>query len=142
MITVKYDTDTVEVAGYGSAIANVQARANQLGLPVQQLVYVSLATDELYIYRNQAEADASFANSSTNPPFAIFNPLTEEMSKAIDSLDPETEARRSSTCACCGQPKGLGLVVCWSCFKLVTPSGESPLKYSGMDYTVWLERAR
>lgn len=139
MITVKYDKDIVEVAGYGSAIANVQARASQLGLPVHQLVYVSLATDELYIYRNQAEADA---NSSTKPPFAIINPVTEEMSEAIDSLDPETEARKSPTCACCDQPKGLGLVVCWSCFKLVTPSGESPLKYSGMDYTIWLERAR
>ncbi len=139
MITVKYDKDTVEVAGYASAIANVQARANQLGLPVHQLVYVSLATDELYIYRNQAEADD---NSFTKPPFAIINPVTEEMSEAIDSLDPETEARKSPTCACCDQPKGLGLVVCWSCFKLVTPSGESPLKYSGMDYTIWLERAR
>ena len=136
MITVKYDKDTVEVAGYASAITNVQARANQLGLPVQQLVYVGLATDELYIYRNQAEADA---NSSTKPPFAIINPVTEE---ATNSLDPEVEARMSTVCACCQKPKVSGMLVCWSCFKHVTPSGQTPLKYSGLAYTAWLERAR
>lgn len=138
-VTIQYDTHKVHASGYASAIANVQTRASQLGLPVHQLVYVSLDTDELYIYRNQAEADA---NSSTKPPFAVFNPLTKEMAEAIDSLNPETEARQSPICACCDQPKSLALLVCWSCFKLVTPSGERPLKYSGMAYTTWLPRAR
>ena len=48
----------------------------------------------------------------------------------------EDNLRDELICRGCGKPKPKGLVVCWDCFK----GGDHPLKTSGLDIEVWLER--
>lgn len=54
----------------------------------------------------------------------------------------ERAARESTTCPCCGSDKQVGVVVCWSCDKVSTPTGLIPLKWSDMTAGAWLRQMR
>ncbi len=49
----------------------------------------------------------------------------------------EDQARTEQTCRGCGDDKGLGLVVCWGCFKYRTDF--TPFKYYGGTLQDWLD---
>lgn len=47
----------------------------------------------------------------------------------------ETKARQLDVCPGCGEPKQVGCIVCWNCFKYVP----NPFKYANMSLTEWLK---
>ena len=49
----------------------------------------------------------------------------------------EAMVRRHKYCAGCGKEKGIGGLVCWSCFKYRTDI--KPLKYSDKSLEAWLK---
>lgn len=55
-------------------------------------------------------------------------------------MDADTKleelARTEETCRGCGNPKTIGLVVCWDCFKYRTDV--TPLKYYEGTFPEWL----
>lgn len=55
----------------------------------------------------------------------------------MDNKQLENNAREEVTCRGCGEEKGLGTLVCWSCFKHRTDI--VPLKYSGLGLCEWLK---
>ena len=58
------------------------------------------------------------------------------INKIMDSQPKdENEQRQKEVCIGCNQPKSLGLVVCWACFK----SGKVPFKYFTGSLSKWLE---
>lgn len=51
----------------------------------------------------------------------------------------EMQARQETTCRGCSGPKDVGCVVCWTCFKRLSPvNGVEPFKYAGMELDQWL----
>lgn len=46
----------------------------------------------------------------------------------------EEQAREMTTCPKCKKEKGLGLIVCWTCFK----EGPNPFKYANQSLEDWL----
>ena len=47
----------------------------------------------------------------------------------------EEEAREMEDCPGCGEKKGKGLVVCWTCFK----EGKNPFKWANTSLAEWIE---
>jgi len=50
----------------------------------------------------------------------------------MNNLEPE---RKEIVCKGCGKDKGLGLVVCWECFR----GGLTPFKYFNGSVLEWLK---
>ena len=51
------------------------------------------------------------------------------------TVDEDIQARQSTTCPGCGEPKAIGLKVCWPCFKY----RPLPYKYFQGNFVDWIE---
>lgn len=50
-------------------------------------------------------------------------------------MNAETKARKLDVCPSCGEPKTIGCIVCWQCFKYIA----NPFKYADLPLMDWLK---
>lgn len=124
--------------------ANVQLLTSwnrSMAVALEKAERGSQAEDMYFIEKLEKTADALGFVLDTAPAEELKEPPVSPSEQAMSTNEKLVEQAKTETiCKGCGEPKDVGMIVCWECFKYRTDI--TSLKYYEGTFAGWLETTK